>query len=67
MLLSKLPSYLSDKWNRKVYKISHSDERETEVVNLIEMVDEETILVNNPLFSCEAVSQYAHKLDKFNQ
>ena len=31
------------------------------------MVDEETILVNTPLFSCEAVSQYVHKPDKFNR
>ena len=31
------------------------------------MVDEETILVNDPLFSRQSVSQYVHKPDKFNQ
>ena len=67
MLLSKLPTYLQDRWNRKVYKLKRSDERESELVDLIEMVDEETILVNDPLFSREAISQYVNKPDKFNQ
>ena len=31
------------------------------------MVDEETILVNDPQFSRQAVSPYVHKPDKFNQ
>ena len=67
MLLSKLPTYLQDRWNRKVCKLRRSDERESELVDLIEMVDEETILVNDPLFSREAISQYVNKPDKFNQ
>ena len=62
MLLSKLP----DKWNKKVYKIRCSDEREAELVNLIEMINEETILVKNPLFSRETVGQNVYELDKFN-
>ena len=32
MLLSKLPIYLQDRWNRKVYKLRCSDEREAELV-----------------------------------
>ena len=67
MLLSKLPTYLQDKWNRKVYKFRLSDDRGAELVNLIEMVDKETILINDSLFSREAVNQYVHKPDKFNQ
>ena len=56
MLISKLPTYLQDRWNRKVCKLRRSDERESELVDLIEMVDEETILVNDPLFYREAIS-----------
>ena len=36
-------------------------------MNLIEIVDEEKILVNDPLFSCEATSQFVYKSVKFNQ
>ena len=64
MLLSKLPTSLQDKQNRKVYKFGHSDEKEAVLVDPIEMVDKEIILVNDPLFSREAVSQYDHKPDK---
>ena len=31
------------------------------------MADEQTILISDPLFSREAVSQYVHKTDKFSQ
>ena len=37
------------------------------LMNLIEIVDEEKMLVNDPLFSCEAASQFVYKPDKFNQ
>ena len=53
MLLSKLPTYLQA-------------EREADLLDLTEMVDEETILVNDPLFSPEAVHQYLHNTNKFN-
>ena len=43
-----------------------SDEREAELVNLNEMINEETILVKNPLFSHETVGQNVYELDKFN-
>ena len=56
----------TSKWNKKVYKIRCSDEREAELVNLIEMINEETILVKNPLFSHETVGQNVYELDKFN-
>ena len=61
-----LLSILTDKWNKKVYKIKCSDEREAELVNLIEMINEETILVKNLLFSHETVGQNVYELDKFN-
>ena len=53
MLLSKLPTYLQA-------------EREAELADLTEMVDEETILVNDPLFPPEAIDQYLHNPNKFN-
>ena len=36
-------------------------------MDLSEVADKETIRANNLLFSCEAVSQYVNKPDKFNQ
>ena len=53
MLLSKLSTYLEA-------------EREAELADLTEMVDEETILVNDPLFPHEAIDQYLHNPNKFN-
>ena len=64
MLLSKLPGYMQDRWNRKVYTIRETERREAELTDLINMVDIETKLVNDPLFSREAVSRYSGKQDK---
>ena len=67
MLLSKLLTYLQDRWNRYVYKLRRSGRTGAELMDLIEMVDEETIPVNDPLFSRETLSQYVHKPNKFNR
>ena len=55
----------------RIKKYIKSDEwkanyKEAELLDLIEMADEQTILISDPLFSREAVSQYVHKTDKFN-
>ena len=61
MLLAKLPTYMQDRWNRKVYIIRHAEGREGKLSDLIDLVDKETFLVNYSLFSRDAVNQYTGK------
>ena len=64
MLVSKLPNGLIDRWNRVVYNIRKKQEHEPNLHDLIEFVDQETALVNDPLFSREALEGYTVKPDK---
>ena len=66
ILLPKISGYLQDKQNSKVYKIRKSQEKEAELSDLTFIIDEETILVNDTLFSQEALGQYLHKPDRAN-
>ena len=54
----KLPGYVQDRWNKKVYSLRRNFMREPNINDLINFVDEETVLVNDALFSRGAVSQY---------
>lgn len=63
-LLSKLPGYVQDRWNRKVYTLRRNFMREPSINDLIDFVNEETVLVNDALFSRGAVSQYMDKQEK---
>ena len=56
MLLAKLPTYMQDSWNRKVYTIRYTKIRERQLSDLIDLVDKETVLVNDRLFSRSGVS-----------
>ena len=38
MLLAKLPTYMQDRWNRKVYTIRHTEGREGELSDLIDLL-----------------------------
>lgn len=59
MLVSKLPGKLQYSWNKKVYHMRHSSHpREPTLEDLIALVDEETTLVSDPLFSRDGISQY---------
>ena len=58
---------MQDRWNRKVYTIRHVEGREGKLSDLIDLVDKETVLVNDLLFSLDAVSQYTGKPDKYNR
>ena len=56
ILLKKLPSYIQNRWNRQVLKIRKTGE-EAQLSNFIQLVDEETTLVDDPLFSHEALTE----------
>ena len=50
MLASKLPNGLIDRWNRTAYNIRKRQECEPSLNDLIEFVDQETSMVNDPMF-----------------
>ena len=63
MILSKVPGHLQDRWNRNALEITKRTEtREPGLLDLTNFVEDEMILVNDPLFSKEAVRQYDEKL-----
>ena len=55
------------RWKRKVYNIKHTEGREGQLPDLTDLVDKKTVLVNDPLFSSNAVSQCTSKSDKHGQ
>ena len=63
-LLSKLPGGLQDRWNRTVYYMRRKSNKEPRLSDLISFIDEETALLNDPLFSRDALAQYQEKKGK---
>ena len=61
MLLSKLPGSARDKWSRKRLTIRQNQRREPELLYFIKFVDNETLIVRDPLFSKAAVDEYFEK------
>ena len=66
MLVSKLPNGLIDMWNRTAYNIRKRQKCEPSLSDLIEFVDQETTLVNDPMFSREALECDSEKAEKPN-
>ena len=67
MLLAKLSTFMQDRWNRKVNTIRHVKVRERNFSDKIYLVDKETFLEIDPLFSGDAVSWYTGKPEKYDQ
>ena len=61
MILAKIPGYLEDRWNRNVQKIRKVQMREPGLTDLTNFIEDEMVLVNDPLFSRAAVGQYKEK------
>ena len=61
LVLSKLPGHTRERWNRSVMSIRRRYSREPDFADLIHFVKDEATLVNNPLFSKEALSRYIDK------
>ena len=66
MLVSKLPSGLIDRWNRTTHNVRKRQDCEPSLGDLIEFVDQETTLVNDPMFSRETLEYYSERLKKPN-
>ena len=61
MILAKLPLHLQDRWNRNTLLLRRMDSRGPTLMGLANFVEDEMKLVNDPLYSREAVSQYLGK------
>ena len=61
MILSKTPGFLQETRNRHVPKIRKNQAREHGLLDLTNSIEDEMTLVNDPLFSREAVRQYQDK------
>ena len=61
MILAKIPGYLQDRWNRNAQKMRKVQMREPGLIDLTNFIEDEMVLVNDPLFSREAVGQYEEK------
>ena len=61
MILLKVPGFLQDRWNRHVHKIRKNQTREPGLLDLTNFIEDKMNLVNDPLFSREAVGQYEDK------
>ena len=57
MMLAKLSGHTRDKWARHVLSIRRQM-REPDQVDFIELVKDDTLLVNDLLFSKSAIDQY---------
>ena len=58
-LLSKLPIYMVDKWNRQVLRMRRGSYREPVFADFVSCIEEEVELVNDPLFSRHAIGKLA--------
>ena len=56
-----------DRWNRTVQNIRRKQIREASIQDLIQFVEEETTLKNDPLSSREALQKYTKDPEKQNQ
>ena len=66
-LISKLPGNARDRWNRRELNLRRHEQREPELANLIEFVEKEVVLVNDPLFSKEVLKECTDKNEKVNK
>ena len=67
MLLSKLPGSARDNWSRKVLAIRRKVNREPEMADFIQFVNDETLIVTNPVFSKEAREQYVEEKPSYKK
>ena len=61
MILAKLPLHLEDRWNQNTLLLRRKDSREPTLIDLANFIEDDMTLVNDPLYSREAVSQFLEK------
>eukprot|EP00794_Sanderia_malayensis_P019358 gene19358-21278_t len=68
ILQSKLPGNLQERWNRKVFGLKRDELRAAEFIDFVNLIEEETRLGNDPLYSREALSEVQNSFkDRFRR
>ena len=57
VIISKLPTGLRERWNRKSFSIRSTENREANLSDILLFVDQEATLASDPLFSKEAMKE----------
>ncbi|XP_066933229.1 uncharacterized protein [Clytia hemisphaerica] len=60
LLQSKMPPFLQERWNRKVYQ-SRRQDKEAELEDFISFVSEETVVMSDPFFSRGAINEMLNR------
>ena len=58
IMISKLPGRIMKRWNRSIPKIRRHQHREPNLKDITEFVEDETVLINDPLFFSEALGKF---------
>ena len=66
LLQSKMPPYLQERWNRKVFQL-RKQEKEAELGDFISFVSEETLVMSDPLFSRGAIAELSGRSQDSNK
>ena len=61
MMISKFPRHIRDRWNRKVLSLRKRHQKEPTLSDLSYFIEEESVLVDDPLFSNSTVDEYLEK------
>ena len=64
MMISKFPQHIRNRWNKKVMSLRKRYQKEPTLSDLSYFIEEESPLVNDPLFSNNAVDEYLEKTVK---
>ena len=67
VMVSKLPGGIMERWNRSVFKIRRHQHREHNLKDITEFVEDETVLMNDPLFSHEAFGEFNTKPEQHSR
>ena len=64
-MIAKIPWHIRDRWNLKVLALRKRRSREPSLADLVAFIEEEFLLVNDPLFTNNAVEHYLDRTNKY--
>ena len=59
--------HLQDRWNRDRLQLRRKYSKEPQLIDLTNFVEDEMTLVNDPLYSRNAVSQYVNRAPRYSE
>ena len=67
MVLSKLPLHLQERWNPNTSQLRRKYSKESQLIDRTNFVEDEMTLVNDLLYSRDAVSQYVERVPRYSE